>query len=109
MRPADQLPLTREEWSLILDANNGHLCMRNPDGTPMHSARFELLPNIEDHIRLNRADRYHGVHGDTLITKLAAFSDDDWDTVMAVVEGFWELSDDPSRSVIPSRAAPRPD
>lgn len=101
MRKPEELGLTRGEWSLILDANNGHLVMRDVMGNPMMSARWELWPNVVDHIRLNRADLHHGVHADVLTSKLEALTDEDWEVVGAVVEGFWALSDDCNTSRIP--------
>lgn len=95
MRGPEDLGLTRAEWSIILDAMNGHL------NTPGMSAQDEIEPNIEDHIALNRADLAHGAHGDVLLTKIKAFSAADWDIVMSVVEGFWKLSPDVRQSRIP--------
>jgi hypothetical protein len=97
----EQLGLSREEWGVILDANNGHLRHTDEQGQPIWDAKNELWPNIVDHIVENNADKHHGCDGNLLIAKLHLKSAEDWDVIMAVVEGFWELSEDCTKSRIP--------
>jgi hypothetical protein len=50
--------------------------------TPGLSAKFELWPNVVDHIRLNQADVVHGCDGDMLIAKLQVLAAEDWDVAV---------------------------
>lgn len=92
MRNPEDLGLTGREWASLLDIMQGHLW------TMGLSIADELITCIEDARGKCEA---HGVSPFALVQKLEGLAGDDFETIRAVVDGFWEMttsgSSDPKR------------
>lgn len=106
--PPDFSFLSKGEWSLILDVMNGHLFMDDPDFgfTPgMSSIKDEVMPIVEDALYEFGLWAKWGVHTDVMMTKLNNLTDEQWQIVRHVIEGFWD-STDLTKAIVPGAKRP---
>lgn len=89
-----QLPLTRNEVLLVLDAMNGVLV------EPPMMYRGAVLLDVADHIRLNAADEKWDVDGEALIRRLEALSPGTLMAIVDMAERFWSRADEDANAVL---------
>jgi hypothetical protein len=100
---ADELPLSKAEWSCLLDVLNnlGHFEDLEDSGFPsFRPHRNTIYQELHDGIGVNRVDEKHGVDGPALLEKIEAMSDAEAELIWDANYGFWQ---NPERGVIPGR------
>lgn len=89
-----EVKLSTEEWHLILDACNGWAAWSDS------RSPYYVAAEVEDHVRLNRADEQHGCNGGMLIKKMAAMTTAQRYAVVDFCERWW-TADDNAKPEIP--------
>ena len=109
MRTPGELPLSRGEWSLLLDCLNnlGHfedLSAFPEDARLGMTRRAQIITEAADGIEVEHLDIKHRIEGKALLEKLDALADEDFEMIWDVAYGFWQ---DPDNGVIPGKAETR--